>query len=298
ILTTQFVLPTVLGPVIDKYSRPPSYQFLPDYPEKLPIVNRVPVIAGITKDEGLTAFVFLSQEFSVKELNNLEYIQKVILPKYLNLIMRSRGGDSLYRAKFIQSLSSQVMAFYMQDFLQDPVSTLVGILGDIWINTCHRKTMESFCFNDVPAAYAYLFTHHDPVISPSEIGAKIEELREAGMDHPIFDYGVAHTEEILYMLLDNTPEGIRKLHLTRNRVMSEILSKIWTSFANDMSPEVTTLELPYVSWPQWNPVCRGHNYTDPDFSLYEISLNNHRLFKNYRVTETQFWWKIHQDTFS
>ncbi|CAL8118591.1 unnamed protein product [Orchesella dallaii] len=296
-LTIQFVLPTVLGPVIDKYSRPPTHQFLPNYPENLPIANKVSVISGITSDEGLTAFVFLSQEFTVNQLNNLDYIRKVILPKYLSLIMRSRGEESS-KGKFLQSLTSQVMSIYAKEFLQDPILTLVGILGDLWINTCHAKMVESFCSNGVPAAYAYLFTHHDAGVSPSEIGAQIEQFHEAGINHSILDYGVAHTEEILYMLRRDTTEEIRELHLTRNRVMSEILSKLWTSFANDMPLDSATFNLPYVSWPRWNPVCRGHNYTDPDFPFYEINMNNHRTFRNYHLKESQFWWKVHQDTYS
>lgn len=39
-------------------------------------------------------------------------------------------------------------------------------------------------------------------------------------------------------------------------------------------------------WPDWNPVCHNiNNYThiNPDYPLYEISLDNHRTAYNFRL---------------
>lgn len=231
-LFTQWVLPSVLGPVIDKFSRPTGYQFLPDYPEKLPIVSKVPVIAGITKDEGLTAFVKLSKEFSWEQLHSISSIEKLILPHYLDLIMRFRK-DPTQRQHFIENLARETIQLYWNDFAKDTVLTLVDILGDLWINTCHRKSLEHLCMNSVPSVHAYLFTHHDTDISPSEIGKDIREFKQSGKNHLILDKGVAHTEEILY-LLEPQIEIMSANRLTnpyRNQLMSSSLSNIWTNFA-------------------------------------------------------------------
>ncbi len=233
-LATQWVLPSVLGPVIDKFSRQKNYQFLPDYPEKLPVVNKVPVIAGITKDEGLTAFVKLSKEFSWEELHSISSIEKLILPHYLDLIMRFRKDPS-QRKHFIDALARETVQLYWNDFAKDTVVTLVDILGDLWINTCHRKSLEHLCMNSVPSVHAYLFTHHDTEISPSEIEKDILKFKESGKNHIIFEKGVAHTEEILYLIEPQmeimSRNGSRLTNSFRNRMMASSLSNIWTNFA-------------------------------------------------------------------
>lgn len=237
-LTYQWVLPTFLGPVTDSDSRPALKQFLPDYPENLPVFNKVPVITGITKDEGLTAFVKLSQQFSSEQLINPKFIASTILPHYLNLIMRPRKSH-FTRPQFIQNLAKQVVNVYQENFASDPLLTLINILGDLWINTCHRKSLESLCtlslYDARPSSpiYAYIFTHHDPRSSPSEVGEEIQQFHKSGVHHPILDFGVGHTEEILYILRDENTEELLGKDLERNRMMSGALSQLWTTFAHE-----------------------------------------------------------------
>lgn len=118
------------------------------------------------------------------------------------------------------------------------VLQLFQLVGDTTVNSCHYDLLEKLSANKQMLTFNYVFSHHTPR-SPSIIARNVQTLRAAGVHHPLFDFGVSHSDELPYLFDPVTIYPGPTIVLTpEDERVSQTMTRIWTEFAkNGYVPE-------------------------------------------------------------
>jgi len=236
-----------MWPVIDGH-------FLTQNPE-ISIVegefNKVPHIAGITRDEG--------EYFLTRFIPDTSVLDKITEETKLPLVS-SLVKAVIPMAKGNPGLLEKVLELYFKDLQgmdkQAIIDTLVEILGDTFLGACTSRTATEIAKQNV-SSYLYNFDH---VGGPSLIAAVFNKPPK----------GVPHADELPY-LFDARAFGFPKTTGKHKEVEDRFLN-MWTTFAKTGAPTADG---------SWSPVnveeAVGHYRFSSD-SMDQRPLIHHQKF--------------------
>lgn len=100
--------------------------------------------------------------------------------------------------------------------------------------SCHWNLLDKLAATSAPNIYNYMFSYKRPR-SPKILGQVIPKLRGIRVEHPLFDSGVSHGDDMFYFfhpmqqLTGNSLEEMNE----QDMQMAEMVTKLFVSFAND-----------------------------------------------------------------
>lgn len=180
----------------------------------------------ITFLQGLMGYTEIHLSVGNEQFTSAEYFENELVPTILTVMMDNNEETEV--------VTKAVRGQYFQDINVEnetklAISALADLIGDLTVYSCHRNFLEKLVASNT-TAYSYLFTHKTPK-SPSVVSKSIDMLRRtAGVHPPLFDYGVSHSDELLYLFepFENT---LHKMDAEDLRVAEKMVN-VWTSFAS------------------------------------------------------------------
>lgn len=160
-----------------------------------------------------------------EKFKDADYFDKELLPNMLTVMM----GYNEEMDVVVDAVRKQ----YFDDInaendTKQVIAAMSDLIGDVSFYNCHRNFLEKLVASNT-SAYSYLFTHKTPK-SPSAIGKSIEKLRKQAGVHPdVFDFGVSHCDENLY-LFEPYEGSMHRMEPEDLRVADQMVN-IWSSFA-------------------------------------------------------------------
>ncbi|GAB6030711.1 hypothetical protein CHUAL_007564 [Chamberlinius hualienensis] len=259
-------------PVVDSVASWPP--FLSDHPRQLllnGIVNDVPVISGINKDEGI--MFYLIPLVSGKELHKGN---SSVLPKLLSIIYPSLTSDSQRASRAVKHLR----AIYFNGVDETDMKKRFSAMNKVFGGDTDTSTDN---FNELLAnrgrnVYVYKFTHNGNV--PSWLSILLEDsLKTVISDLKL----VVHGDDLQYMFhcsyfMNQTLTG-------DDQIVSDKLLTLWTNFATTLNPMTSLNE--YESKYRWN----AFNPRNPQY--LDINLRP-KLVNGYLSEDRAFWNSIYQ----
>ena len=89
-----WAFPLRTAPVVDNTSR--DSPVLPDMPEKLMAAGgyaQIPVLTGITRDEGLMGYAILHIQHGTDNFRDAEYFRQNLIPEFLENVFHDKGEN-------------------------------------------------------------------------------------------------------------------------------------------------------------------------------------------------------------
>lgn len=230
--------------------------FLSDTPKALMnggAFAQVPVLTGLVTNEGLYSYAGIHVEIGAEQFRDPDYFENVLLPQLLE--------NSMDSPEPLQVTVDAVKAQYFQEMdvinqTKQVITELTQMLGDQAFVSCHWDMLERFAEDSKSPVYSYVFSHKTPN-SPSLVSSEMRKIRQMGIHHPLFNYGVAHGDDLFY-LFDPVKGKSERMSAEDERV-ADIMTKAWVSFATTGSP-ASGLQLVPNAVP-WRPIRPGNiNY--------------------------------------
>ena len=147
---------TVFTPMVDQHSR--RNPLVPTDPQTLDqtlISRSIPVLIGSSRDEGLSSAIAIYLKNQGK-LSSPESLKKDILPKLMVSLLGPRKGT---REEIIEAVFRQYFTEIRTGGLEDIVSALGEMLGDVLVNSCIRETVLLHREHSASPVYSYVFAH-------------------------------------------------------------------------------------------------------------------------------------------
>lgn len=231
-LLELWVLPIRTAPVVDSEWRGDE-ALLPSMPEELMDAGafvQVPVMTGVTKDEGLECYTDIHLTLGDEKFKHPEFFEHELLPTLIKVILdRDEEIDNVVEAikhQYFEGLQSENEAR-----MNTIISGLSDMVGDATIYSCHLNFLEKLTTANA-TAYNYVFTYKTPY-SPSIASYNIQQLRQKKVDHPLFETGVSHMDELQYVFdpYNFLPGNLGSRFDGDAERVSMIMTSIWTTFA-------------------------------------------------------------------
>lgn len=207
------LLPTTFVPRVDAER---EFPFLPDHPEKLVAekkFNKVPLIAGVTANEGslfsagfATADGLALKEFKEDPLNNILY--------WLTMEKREDG----------RKIAAEVLSHYFENKNTDEeiIQQYGEFVSDFGFFRCVHKSVELISKYSDRNTYYYHYAHKGQLSFLSMLNITMKR-----------DWGVSHADELFLMF---TSKLFPLLQDPSDLEVSRLIIDMWTSFATDGEP--------------------------------------------------------------
>ncbi|CAL8073630.1 unnamed protein product [Orchesella dallaii] len=251
--------------------------FLPGDPKELMDAGafaQVPVIAGVTHDEGLNFYAEVHANVGAQQFKNPDYFENELLPGLLERMMDTPDPLDVtvdaVKAQYFEELD-------VENETKRVITELSEMMGDVLFYSCHWDMLERFAVDSRSPVFSYVFSHKTPA-SPSLSGA-IKWIRQMGIHHPLFNFGVSHGDDLFY-LFDPIKGHNDRMGQEDERV-SDIMTRAWVSFATTGSP-ASGLHLIPNSVP-WRPIRPGN------INYYNLTSMPSPMGEDFRKGEALFW---------
>ncbi|XP_042148436.1 cocaine esterase [Ixodes scapularis] len=229
--------PIRTAPVVETFN--PQGAFLPEDPMTLldrGDFRRLPLIAGINKDETAFFYPFLSGYMRQQAARSPSYVRNMLLPQFFSSALRYDrpspdvldSVDDFY-FKYINPLDTNNM-----------IRAFINMSTDAMFVSGNHATLTRYSRHE-PATHMYVFEYRG---DSSLLDARL------GFQRQPFDLGVSNGDELIY-LFQVTADGLRPLsnldYLVSNRIVN-----LWTDFAKSgEAPQFSNFE--YPRWPRVTP---------------------------------------------
>ncbi|XP_037520132.1 cocaine esterase [Rhipicephalus sanguineus] len=255
--------PVRTAPVVEKFN--PQGAFLPDEPATLlerGEFRRVPLIAGVNKDETAFFFPVLSGYLRDRSARSATYVRDQLLPRFLSSALRYNRPPT--------DVVDSVDETYFRDVnpldTNSVIKAFINMSTDAMFVAPNQLTLAKYSRFEAPT-YMYVFEYRGDT---SLLDARL------GFQRQSYDLGVSNGDELIY-LFDVTADGLRPLSSLDSLVSSRIIN-LWTDFAKSgMAPQYPNFE--YPAWPRASP---------SNVSSYRIG-RSLQPGTEYRVEATRFW---------
>ncbi|CAG7833495.1 unnamed protein product [Allacma fusca] len=278
-----WAFPIRTAPVVDIEARGEGKALLPDTPSNLMDAGayaQIPVIAGVNHDEGLMGYSSIHLEHGVENMKNQEYLEGTVVPQIVEHFFHAQGDSEAVTKAVLQHYFEGVNVSTTQG-MKLAIAELTELIGDTAINSCNFNLLEKFAATKQALTFSYVFTHKTAK-SPSIIAKNIQDLRTQHVHHPLFNYGVSHSDELFYLF-----EPVNIYHGNLHAVMypedlkvSDILTKIWVGFATHGNPASAVQNL---NLQPWRPVGVGN------INYYNLTSVSAPMGSDFRKGEAMFW---------
>ncbi|ODN05053.1 Esterase FE4 [Orchesella cincta] len=269
--------PVLSSPVIDVDWRGED-AFLHGKPKELMDAGafaQVPVIAGVTHDEGLSIYARLHLEVGAEQFKDQDYFENQLLPDLItNLLDNAEPLDvtvDAVKAQYFEEMD-------VENETKRVITELSEMIGDSMIYSCHWDMLERFAVDSRSPVYSYVFSHKTPA-SPSLSSSEIRRIRQMGIHHPLFNFGVSHGDDLFYLF--EPIKGSNERMGQEDERVADIMTRAWVSFATTGSP-ASGLHLIPNSVP-WRPIRPGN------INYYNLTSMPSPMGEDFRKGEALFW---------
>uniref|UniRef100_A0A646QFK8 Carboxylic ester hydrolase n=1 Tax=Hemiscolopendra marginata TaxID=943146 RepID=A0A646QFK8_9MYRI len=261
---------SVIKPVIDKHGR--SDPFLPAHPRELYEGNKihhVPLIAGVTTDEGLSPLLwFLIKQHTL--LRNGTRFDHDYMPKMLNDMM-----DNRYDARSLWDVSKSI---YFRDVSfeeeEEIIPPLVELIGDAMFYYCVDELLRLHSSKVPGKTFAYVFGIRNYASYDDHMDL---ELREITSRTSLYNSAVKHADELPYLFTMNGSNNAIRTSSKGNYNMA----KLWSNFAVQEEPTPNSVSNHKV--PLWPP------YSKKNQVFYNLQQVFSTLPSGFRHRELATW---------
>lgn len=251
-------------PVVEKAG---NNRFLPDYPLHLFSAGnfrRIPIIAGINKDEGAYFYPLLLNNYRDALRENPSFLRTNLIPKFIMTTTNIRGN--------VDSVSETLIFEYFNRVKDGNVSQVVqpfvNMSTDAMYVACNDKTLRTYSASGAQV-YMYTFEYR---------GENSMVELQYGPQSTYFDPGVAHGDELLY-LFNIDEDGLKQPSLLDNLVSGRMIA-LWTDFVKfGEAPQYVNYE-----YPRWEPY-------RPETQIYYRIGRDLRPESFYRQRAVDLWTK-------
>ncbi|XP_055953429.1 esterase E4-like isoform X1 [Argiope bruennichi] len=220
-------------PVVEKSG---DGKFLPDTPINLLNAGnfrRVPLMAGVNRDEGAFFYPTLLNTYRNALRENPNFLRTHLIPMFILTTTNIRGN--------VDSVSETIIFEYFNRINHSNVSQIlhpfINMSTDAMFVACNDATVHAYSTTGAPV-YMYTFEYR---------GENSMVEIQYGTPIAYFDPGVSHGDELLY-LFSLDVEGLRQPSLLDNLVSGRVVS-LWTDFAKfGEAPQFVNYE-----YPRWEP---------------------------------------------
>ncbi|EFN64026.1 Esterase E4 [Camponotus floridanus] len=242
------------GPTIDEKSK---RSFLPcPLSQLLDNDNDIPIIVGFTSHEYIMFFKDTSEEFLNAKYADIE----LLLKKLTN----SQDSEKITR------LTEQVKQHYFHNksFTKESIPSFVQFLSDLWFSIPVKNFVNNQRKKKQSPIYHYNFSY---------VGNEMTITKLLLNNLPMI--GASHTDDMSYLFYqpkckvdDPKPPAIG----TKDREISEILTKMWANFAKTGNPtpvideDISTIWLPATA--------DSFNYLDIGDTLQLLTITDNGIF--------------------
>uniref|UniRef100_A0A4D5R9V7 Carboxylic ester hydrolase n=1 Tax=Scolopendra viridis TaxID=118503 RepID=A0A4D5R9V7_SCOVI len=258
---------SVMKPVIDKDWR--SNPFLPAHPREMYERNQihpVPLIAGVTTDEGLGPLQwFLIRQHTL--LRNGSRFDHDYMPKMIKDMV-----DDRYDARTLWDVSKSI---YFRDVSFDQeeeiIPPLVELIGDAMFHYCVDELLRLHSSKVPGKTYAYVFgirnyaTYDDPMNN---------ELKEIASRTSLFNRAVKHADELPYLFTMNSSSTVIPLSSKADFSMA----KLWSNFAiyGEPTPDSSS-KTKIAHWPPYSQKKQIFYHLQQVFSIFPSGFRHREL---------------------
>lgn len=191
------------------------------------IINRVPLLSGVTKDEPAAAIAGVMKKYPLVPLNS-EFVISLVISTLIT-------GEI---AEAHEMIKNKYFSTADWDDEVEIRTILMGLLSDALMRTCTYENIDLFAKANIPA-FAYSFDYSSAFnMQAVYTGRKDEEK-----------WGVSHNED-LAMIFDGPNYDSVNFTNRDLKVMKNMLA-LWTNFAKHGNPSVGATNLP--RWPRSSP---------------------------------------------
>ena len=146
---------TVFKPMLDKHiRRSPLVPTLPHKLERSFMPRSFPIMLGSSKDEGLSSAIAIYLRDQA-HFSSPESLKSHLLPKLMVSLFGEYKGS---RQELIEAAFRQYFAEVKTGAIEETVSALGEMLGDVLVNSCLRETILLHREHGSPI-YSYVFSH-------------------------------------------------------------------------------------------------------------------------------------------
>lgn len=220
-------------PVVEKFG---DNRFLPDSPTELLNAGnfrRVPLIAGVNRDEGSFFYPLLLNTYRDALRENPAFLRTHLIPMFILTTTNLRGN--------VDSVAETILFEYFNRINHANISQVlhpfINMSTDAMYIACNDISVQSYAATGAQV-YMYTFEYRGE--------NSMVELKH-GTPIAYFDPGVSHGDELLY-LFSLDIDGLRQPTLLDNLVSGRMVS-LWTDFAKfGEAPQFINYE-----YPRWEP---------------------------------------------
>lgn len=256
--------PVRTAPVVDGE----GMAFLPRHPKDI-LENgdfqKVPLIAGVNKDE--TAFFYPVLSAYLRERNGRDpsYLRNILMPQFFGSALRYEDVP----ADILDLLHAEYFGAVNPLDTNAVIRAFINMSTDAMFVSGNRAALSRYSRYEAPA-YMYVFEYRG---DSSLLDARL------GFQRQPIDLGVSNGDELIY-LFDVTADGLRPLS-NRDSLVSSRMINLWTDFAkNGEAPHYSNFE--YPRWPRVVP---------SNVSTYRIG-RDLRPGPEYRLRAAEMWSSI------
>jgi carboxylesterase type B len=254
--------PYVFVPIIDSFSPNP---FLPEHPINTIRAGRqkdIPVIAGVTANEGS-----ITLNFVWNRMDDFNRNWTTIGPRSLYFI---RADEITEHDELIANVTRH---FYTgeKEFSTELKDEMLNLLGDYFTSSVHRAVQHQAETQKAPV-FMYELTH--------KASRSLQELfgLPAGAENE--DFGVGHGDDLVYIFTKVGPftGGVQT---DEDEATRDIITTLWTNFAKYLDPTPFQED----SVPTWKPI------TPIEDNYLEIKPESESK-EGFRTSRMYFWSRL------